>query len=217
MRGIFRAGVAVLLAAALGLCFVGCDGKKIADEHNGKDIQKNTYAELDYSAVNVSEYVKAIKYKDLEVLLDAEDSSKESALWSAMLETVEMSGYPESAVNYYFEQTRALYMSAAGNVEEDYLLLLESRGLDEEDMINEARELVKEDLVVLYITQTEQISVSEAEKEQLFGMYVDKYVSTYGYDRAYVTENMTDLIYESMLYDKMMEYLIINNTFTLKQ
>ena len=43
-----------------------------------------------------------------------------------------------------------------------------------------------------------------------------KIAADYGYTEDYVAENLTDLIYETMLYDKTMEYLIVNNTFVQK-
>ena len=92
-------------------------------------------------------------------------------------------------------------------------MLLESRGTDESKMREEAREMVKKDLVFWYIVQAEGITVTEEEKQTHFDKYVDKFVSDYGYSRAYVTENMADEIYEAMLYDKTLEYLFSVNTF----
>jgi FKBP-type peptidyl-prolyl cis-trans isomerase (trigger factor) len=193
------------------LSVVGCKHKDI-DEPSAED----TRTKLDYSSVNAGDYISSIKYKDLEIVLESENSSKETALWKEMLKTVEIREYPAEAVDYYFDQTKKLYMDAAENDPDDYLLLLESKGIDEDVMREQAKALVKEDLIFLYITQAENISVTDAEKSQHFDMYADKYVSDYGYDREYVKENMSELIYESMLYDKTMEYLILNNSFKVK-
>jgi FKBP-type peptidyl-prolyl cis-trans isomerase (trigger factor) len=97
--------------------------------------------------------------------------------------------------------------------EEDYELLLKNRGTDEAKLREEAREMVKKDLVYYYIVRNENITVTDAEKAELFEKYVEKYVTAYGYNRDYVVGNMTGIIYDSMLYDKTMEFLINNNIF----
>ena len=56
------------------------------------------------------------------------------------------------------------------------------------------------------------IEVTEKDKERLFDRYVEKFVADYGYDRAYVENEMRELIFDTMLYDKTMEYLTLNNT-----
>ncbi len=220
--------LAAMLVAIMLLAAVGCDNTADTDaaantdgttnnaqnDQNGD--QEEQDAKLDYSGIVLSDYIKSIEYKELEVLLESENSSKQDAVWDAVLATVDIEFYPVEPVQYYFNQTKRLYMEAVGNNEDDYYRLLKSRGISENDMLDDARAFVKEDLVFLYITQTEQISVSEEEKQELFDRYVDKYVSDYGYKRIYVIANMTELIYESMLYDKTTEYLILNNTFKVK-
>ena len=63
------------------------------------------------------------------------------------------------------------------------------------------------------ITDEEFAALTDEEKEVHFDRYVDKYVSDWGYDRDYVAKNLADLVYDSMLYDKTTEYLIVNNDF----
>ena len=226
MRSIILRIFALALVATMLFVAVGCSGissdKDNATDGNGADQNTNgadnsNAAEqqetLDYSGVVLSDYIKSIQYKELEVWIENENASKQDAIWDAILATVEIEFYPVEPVRYYFNQTKRLYMEAVKYNEDDYYRLLKSRGISENDMLDDARAYVKEDLVFLYITQTEQISVSDAEKQELFDKYVDKYVSDYGYKRLYVIANMTDLIYESMLYDKTTEFLILNNTF----
>ncbi len=219
--------LAILLASILLLCAIGCDkdnGGNTPDtptdgnvsnegEDNGGADGAGEEEKLDYSNVVLSEYIKSIEYKELEILLESESDSKQDAVWEAILDSVDIEFYPVEPVRYYFNQTKRLYMEAVGNNEDDYYRLLKSRGISENDMLDDARAFVKEDLVFLYITEAEQISVSDTEKQELFDKYVDKYVSDYGYKRIYVIANMSELIYESMLYDKTTEYLILNNNF----
>ena len=208
--------IACLLSAVLLLCAVGCK-KSDKDGEKAPDSNTDTKATLDYSGVMPSDYIKSISYKGLEIALESENASKQNAVWDAVLGSVKIDTYPEEAVNYYFEQTKRLYMESVDNNAEDYLALLERRGITESDMLSEAKALVKKDLALLYITQTEKISVTDAEKSSLFDKYVQRYVDTYGYDKAYVMENMSELIYESMLYDKTTEFLILNNTFKITE
>ena len=172
---------------------------------------------IDYSGVNVSDYITSILYKELEIELEDENSSKEDALWEAILEQMDMSKYPQDKVDYYFRQSKDYYMYLARGDEKQYPLVLKHYGTSEEKMMEQARQLVKKDLAYLYIVREENIRLTDAEKTEHFDMYVDKYVNDYGYKRDYVLANMKHLIEESMLYDKTMEFLISKNTFEVKQ
>ncbi|MBQ7383301.1 MAG: hypothetical protein IJV72_00730, partial [Clostridia bacterium] len=83
----------------------------------------------------------------------------------------------------------------------------------EEDMIAEARELTRDDLVFAAVVKAENISLSDADKQNNFDKYVEKFVNSYGYGEEYVRENMSEQIYETMLFDKMLEKLITLNKF----
>ncbi len=204
---------ALTLAVLMLLLAVGCNG-------NGSEQSADTNDEklvLDYTNIKASDYIKSIEYKGLQITLESEGASKQDAVWEEILSKAEMSSYPEEPVEYYFEQSKRFYMQAVDNNEDDYKKLLENRGISEDDMLDEAKMLVKKDLVFAYIVEAEKISLSDAEKQEHFDKYVDKYVETYSYKREYVVENMSELIYESMLYDKTTEYLIINNTFEIEE
>ena len=77
----------------------------------------------------------------------------------------------------------------------------------------EAKEMAIDDVIYELVRRAENITLSEEEKESLFDKYVDKYVEDYGYTKSYVKKNMSELIYDSMLYDKTTEFLIKNNDF----
>ena len=204
----------IFLACALCLSvLIGCKKDDVTVDDESKNDSDNTQAVLDYSKINIDDYVKSVSYKGLTLTLDGESASKEAAIWDEILGAAVVDDYPEDAVNYYFTQTKDYYMFIANNDREAYELLLSSRNMTEEDMVSEARELVKKDLVYLYIIREEGISISDEEKSQLFEKYVAAYVSEYGYTAEYVKANMTELIYESMLYDKTLEFLILSNTF----
>lgn len=214
---IFMSAAACLLLFASLLAVTACVGETegAISEQTTQDETTATVTdtEINYDEVNVAEHVGSVTYTGHKVMLESEDASKEDALWKAILATAQISSYPEDKVEYFFRQTKEAYMYLVNGNEEDYELLLKNRGTDEAKLREEARELVKKDLVYYYIVRRENISLTETEKSELFDKYVDKYVTAYGYNRDYVVGNMTGIIYDSMLYDKTMEYLIKNNTF----
>lgn len=196
---------------AIMICFsaflVACDEvPSVAEDEEAE-------TDINYSDVDISEYIGEVTYKGLTVQLESESASKEEALWSAILDSAEIKSYPEDKVNYYFEQEKASYMYLVNGDEDGYEMLLKVRGISEEDMMADAREMVAKDLIYRLVVQTEGIALTDEEKDALFDKYVDKYVQDYGYGKNYVTANMPNIIYESMLYDKTMEYLILQNTF----
>ena len=206
---------AILIVCAFCLSvFAGCKKDDVTVDDGTDNGSDNTALKLDYSQINIDEYVKSVSYKGLTLTVNGEGASKETAIWEALLGTAVIEKYPESAVEYYFAQTKDYYMFIANNDPEAYKLLLKSRNMTEEDLVAEARELVKKDLVYLYIVEKEGIVITEDEKQSLFDRYVAAYVSEYGYSAEYVKANMSELIYDSMLYDKTLEFLILGNTFT---
>ena len=208
---------ALLIACVLCLSVLaGCKKDDITEDVENKNDFEDTQAVLDYSQINIDEYVKSVSYKGLTLTVNGEGASKETAIWEALLGAAVIEKYPESAVEYYFAQIKDYYMFIANNDPEAYKLLLESRNMTEEDLVAEARELVKKDLIYLYIIEKEGIAITENEKQTLFDKYVAAYVSEYGYSAEYVKANMTELIYDSMLYDKTLEFLILGNTFEVK-
>lgn len=200
--------IACLLLISL-LCLAACGCKNNADaSNNGEEM-----TELDYSDIDLREYVKEITYKGLTVMLGSADASREEALWGEILKNTSISSYPEEKVEYYFQQQRAYYMYTVNNDEDAYAELLSLRGISEEDMLDEARRMVAKDMIYRLVSDTEGIELTGDEKSRLFDRYVEKFVSDYGYTKTYVSENMSEEVYESMLYDKTMEYLILQNTF----
>ena len=175
------------------------------------DVTGGVETDLDYTDISLSEYIGEVTYKGMTV--NVGDGTKEEALWSAILKNAQIKAYPEDKVRYYFEQEKASYMYLVGGDKDDYKALLVLRGITEEDMMARAKEMVAKDLIYRLVVEKEKIELTEKEKTELFDRYVDKYVADYGYGKAYVTANMSSIIYESMLYDKTMEYLILQNQF----
>lgn len=92
---------------------------------------------------------------------------------------------------------------------------MDKLGVSEESIRTEARDMVKGDLVYRYIVADAGIVLTEEEKATLFERYARQYAESYGYEVGYVTEKLSHLVYDSMLYDKTMEYLMLHNHFIL--
>ena len=207
MRYIVRRTILLIAAVCICLGAAACGRETVIVTDDGAT------TELSYTDMDVKQYIKSITYKGFEISLDSAEHSREEALWDVILENAEIESYPEDKVNYYFEQEKAYYMYLVGNDSDDYETLLSVRGVTEEGMLDDARRMVAKDLIYRWIAETEGITLTDGEKEMHFDRYAEKYVLDYGYTKSYVTENMSDEIYESMLYDKVMEYLILQNTF----
>ena len=157
-------------------------------------------------------YVTVGDYKDMEISLDG--ASKEDALWQRILENVHVREYPQEHVYYYIDQLEGQYRYYAEQADISYKEMLEQLGQSDATILHEAKNLTKKDMAYALIVKLEGISLTDGEKDAYFDRYVDKYVENYGYSEDYVKSNMSELIYDSMLYDKTTEFLILNNAFS---
>ncbi len=193
--------VALVLCVCSLLCFASC-AKKAEGEKIDFDAE---------SLEALEKYATLGQYKDMEITVG--NGSRGDAAWAKVCDSMTVKEYPEAHVSYYVAQLTAEYEYHAKKSGMKYKELLESLGIDENDILNEAREMTKSDLAYALVLKTECITLTEEEKSAHFEKYVAKYVSEFGYTEEHVRQNMTDSIYESMLYDKTTEFLIVNNKF----
>ncbi|MBO5938343.1 MAG: hypothetical protein J6Q82_02440 [Clostridia bacterium] len=198
---LFRTLLLLILVTALALFLPACQKEEQPQEG------------VTYDEAKLDEYIAPFAYESLTVELTDADTLKSEAIWVKLLSEVEILSYPEDAVEYYAEQQRDTYRYYAEKNDWSYGEALEFFGVSEENILDEAREMVKGDLVYRYIVKDAGITLSEDEKSEQMARYVKKFSEDYGYTEDYVEEHMTDLIYDAMLYDKTMEYLIVKNTF----
>jgi FKBP-type peptidyl-prolyl cis-trans isomerase (trigger factor) len=151
------------------------------------------------------------QYKDLELKLG--ENTKEAALLSYIDKNSSIKKYPTGAVDYYFEQLKAQYRYYADEADMRYEAMLDELGEDNVTMKAEARRLVKNDLIFELIRKKEGITLTDEEKTAFFDRYVKKYAESYKYSEEYVREELSSLVYDSMIYDKTVEFLIIHNSF----
>ena len=159
----------------------------------------------------LTSYVLLGEYKGLAIELGAR--AKDVAVWYEIASRAEVKNLPEQQVNYYFEQSKAQYKYYAQTAGISYEQMLAELGTTEEKMTLEARQLALGDILFELVRRAEDIELTESEKAEHFDRYVEKYVEDYGYSAEYVSQNLEDMIYESMLYDKTTEFLITNNDF----
>jgi hypothetical protein len=171
----------------------------------------------DYDVAHISDYIQLDAYTDLSVTLTHSDDPKGEAVWAFILERVEVLEYPEAAVDYYAEQERQACRYYAKKHNLSYEDAMKRLGVSEEQIQMNAERLVKEDLTYEYIRKDAGIVLTENEKSTLFDRYAEAFAEQYGYDISEVRKSMAELVYESMLHDKTMEYLIVHNTFSVAE
>ena len=203
--------ILVVLLATLLLIAPLLTGCKNDDDNKDSNENKNAEAP-DYSDIDVFEHIELGAYTGIEISAGADKGSTALALWEQIVDNARVIKYPQKALDYYLEQTIRRYQHYASEGNMDYEEILLSLGLTENDIENEAKGYVKSDLVELAIIKSENISLSNEEKEKFLDRYIENYVSTYRYSKDYVRNNLIEEVYSSMLHDKMLEYLLLKNT-----
>ncbi len=177
-----------------------------------KESVKVEAKKLDFSAFTKEELLKYVtlgEYKNLKVKQG--DMTQGEAVWQAVIENCNVKKYPEEHLYYYIDNIEGQYKYYAEEAGISYNDLLSELGINEGSILKEAKALTLSDMVFALIVKTEGIELGNEEKTELFEKYSEKYVKDYGYDAEYVRKNLSEQIYESMLYDKTTEFLIINN------
>lgn len=201
MKGNVKFAVAIsLLLACLCLTLASCGGSK-----------SQKVIASDMSTEALEECVELCEYKNIE--LSTEGKAKQDVLIAHIMKNSSIVKYPEGAVEYYVEQLEEQYEYYADQIGMKYEDMLKELGENDATIIDDARELVKQDLVLELIRRRENITLTDADKSDFFDKYVEKYADNYGYSEEYVRENLSESVYSSMIYDKTMEFLIINNQF----
>lgn len=192
-----------LIAAIMLLSLVSC-GEEDEDNVN--------YVEPPEEVEYLGDLVDLTEYRGLTVAQETGES-RGDAIWRAVLEGSEVTEFPSPFLSYYESQTLTKYKLLADKADMSYTELLEALGLAEEDVKNEAKDLAKAELVAMAIIEKESIRLTDEEIDRLFDRYAQKIAEELGKDVSYVKENLSDEVYDTMLRDKMIEFLITQNTF----
>ena len=178
---------------------------------NGAPVSTDAVSPMDVSALDVFEYISLGQYKGMTVEYKLSVTDKGDALFEAILDNTTVLKYPEQQVDYYYNQIKAKYIYLAKSENETYESLLSYLGVTEADILAEAKRMTLGDLVREAIYRLEGIELSEQERAENYDVYVRIFTEMYGYTEEYVKSNLTDEIYETMRYDKMIEKLILMN------
>lgn len=185
----------------LAFSLFACGEKKLE-----RNISKMSLEELE-ACMTVGEYKG--------VTLKLEGKDKESVINEYLMKESKLIKLPEGddSLEYYLTQLREEYNYHAEQAGISYEELLKELGLEDEDIVHEATELVEKDIIFAIIQKKENITVSDNDKEKHFDRYVEKYAERHEYSKEHVRENLKEEVYATMLYDKTMEFLILNNKF----
>lgn len=189
------------VVVTLAFSLFACGEKKLE-----RNISKMSLEELE-ACMTVGEYKG--------VTLKLEGKDKESVINEYLMKESKLIKLPEGddSLEYYLTQLREEYNYHAEQAGISYEELLKDLGLEEEDIVLEATELVEKDIIFAIIQKKENITVSDNDKEKHFDRYVEKYAERHEYSKEHVRENLKEEVYATMLYDKTMEFLILNNKF----
>lgn len=113
----------------------------------------------------------------------AEDSAQtqlESDAWEAVHENAEFLEIPEELTEEYIEMQKASYTSGAEYYEMDYEEMLESLGMTEDDVEEDAGKMVENELISAAICRSEEITQESAlYQEKLDELLQENYYGTY--------------------------------------
>ena len=208
MKKIICSFVCALLLLCTLSVIISCDR---ADTDAEESEYESLYSMPEYDPESIGSYIKPFGYVGRVVYAEAGQTLSE-ALWSDIVEGVEIIEYPSAQVEYYVSQERAKYSYFARRDGIEYEELLIALGVTEESIVERAKSLVKEDLALQYIISDAGITLTSEEKAAHIDKYAEKLSQVYGNDAEYIKTNMTEQIYDAMLSDKTMEYLLVNNT-----
>ncbi|MGI6742080.1 MAG: trigger factor [Eubacteriales bacterium] len=173
-------------------------------------------------ASTVAEWKVLVK-QQLENEADYEqESQKSDLLWEKIMEGSEVLYYPEGPMKYYNDNYIKYYKDIAesnGQTIEDYLA---QYGISYEQFINDAKtnaELsVKTDLVFHYICEKEKITVTETEFLTKASEYYEVYYkNNYETFEDFINDYGENTIKLSVLYEKMLKWLVENAVFTIAE
>ena len=204
MKNVIKRALVTLLALIMLISMFSCK----------KDGENESVEPVDFAAMSDDElksYAELGEYKLM--TLKQGSSSKGEVVWAAVKKNATVKDYPEQQVSYYVSQIKAQYVYYAEEAGISYKEMLREVGATDESIRSEAESMAADDVIYELVRRDAKITLRSDEKSKFFEKYVEKYVEDYGYSREYVVENMTDEIYDSMLYDKTTEFLSAYNYF----
>ncbi len=199
--------IAIILC--LAAIVMSCGGNK-----NGKvGMTTSGVQPIEIDELPISEYVTLCEYKGLTFeYLPAQEEPSE-IIWEKIYFESTIHKYPEQQVEYYIDQIRAQYIYVAQERGDTFQNVIDSLGVTDATMLKEAQFKTAADLIRRAVIEAEGIELTEEDKTNHADKYIERCAKDYGYTEEYIRENLMDEIYDIMLEEKMMEKLVLLNTF----
>jgi len=182
------------------------DDELIVPELNDEFVSTN----FNYS--NTDEFLIAFR-RSVELKAEyAANTEMYQSLWEAVVDVAEIVEYPGQEVERLYSEMRLWYEDYAEYYGTDYETFIKSYlGYKDEDLMNLAKDYVKEDLVMYQLIKENNISLSDEDYEEGFNMYaelygisVDELIDYYGEERVKNT-----LMWESLMSNILEDSVII--------
>lgn len=130
-----------------------------------------------------------------------------SDLWLQIVDNAELISYPEEEVQRVYSERKAVYETYASYYGTDYDTFISSyMMLTDDDLLEESRKYVKEDLVMYQLVKDLGITLSDEEYNEGLTFYADYYGSTVDELVSYYGE---DTIKTTILWQKLMDTVIL--------
>jgi trigger factor len=181
------------------------DDELIVPELNDEFVSEN------FNYTNVDEFLIAFR-RSVELKSEyAANTEMYQALWEDVVEVAEIIDYPGQEVERLYSEMRLWYEDYAEYYGTDYDTFIKSYlGYEDEDLVNLAKDYVKEDLVMYQLIKENNIALTDEDYEdgikiyaELYGITVDELISYYGEERVKNT-----LLWEALMADILEDSVI---------
>lgn len=159
----------------------------------------------------VAEFRESVKQD----ILSEKESLKVQAVWSAYLDTVEILEYPEAEVGMYLSTYKDYYVELAEQMDMTLAQFLEEYlETDEESFLKEAeeyaRELVKNDMILAYLAQKLEVTLSKEEYDKGAQEYYANEKGEFTSFEEFVAYYTEENIRQNLIWDKALNLVIEN-------
>lgn len=171
------------------------------------------------TSTTVAQYKEEIRAQLTEERNQTAEQQKIYGSWAAVMDTVEVIEYPKKALDDAIKEVKDTYLKLAHSIDPDLTLekyaeqnLNMTMDQFNEQMQKYAQDAVTEQLVLYYIAQKENLLVTDEEYESAIADYSAKY--NYESPKDFESFYGSELIRQSMIWDKVIKLIIDNATFS---
>jgi|GEM_PF-782415 FKBP-type peptidyl-prolyl cis-trans isomerase (trigger factor) len=172
-------------------------------------------AGISSTSQTVDEYKEEIRAELADEKVKDAEQQKISDAWAAVMDTVTVKKYPQTEVDAAVTEMTNYYTSLAQQIDskltlEEYVTNYMDTTMDEfnSNALSYAQGTVSEQMTLYYIIKKENITISDDEYESGLSDYATKY--SFESPEAFESYYGTDLVRQSMLWDKTIAFIIDN-------